>query len=339
MKAATKKTLFNILKNLLFLAIGIVLFMWVYKGYDMSRLWSQLTGFNVWFIMLSIAFSILSNISRTMRWNQLLEPMGYKVNSFNAFLSVQLMYLANLIIPRAGEIARCTVLTKYEDVPFSKLLGTVIIERIADALALFIIAFFAIITQIPTIKAFFINNPESLEKMQSVFSLKNLYYLIALMVAGILAIYVFRKSLKNTKFYVKVIEVLKGVFEGVKTIMKLKRPLLFVAHTLFIYLMWLLMLYVFFVGYPPTQDLGIFSAATVFVMSGLAMIAPVQAGMGAYHFMVASTLVLYGVPLALGKDFAFIIHTATNLYLAIFGLLALGILFFYNKKRKKTAIQ
>lgn len=331
-----KNIILKVLKNLAFLAIGVSLFLWVYKDYDMKALWSQLTNFSIAFILLSIGFSILSNVSRALRWNLLLEPIGYKFNIFNAVLSIQIMYLANLLVPRAGEIVRCTLLSKYEKIPFTKLVGTVIIERVADAIALFVIAFIAITTQIPTISKFFNNNPETLEKVHGIFSLKNLYIAVGAVTLGVVLIYVFRKSLKNTKFYIKILEFIRGMLEGVKTILKLKKPWLFIGHTLFIYLMWLLMLYVFFIGYAPTKELGIFAAITVFVMSGLAMIAPVQAGMGAYHFMVASTLLLYGVSMEHGKDFAFIIHTVTNLYLAVIGIICLGVIFFYNNKRKSV---
>ena len=64
------------------------------------------------------------------------------------------------------------------------------------------------------------------------------------------------------------------------------------------------------------------------------MIAPVQAGIGPYHAMVAGTLYVYGLSFKQGTDFAFIAHTSINLYLAIFGFITFIILIFYNKKRK-----
>ena len=58
------------------------------------------------------------------------------------------------------------------------------------------------------------------------------------------------------------------------------------------------------------------------------MLAPIQGGIGPWHFMVAETLILYGIQREDGLIFALIAHTTTNLIYIVLGGLALLILIF-----------
>lgn len=327
-----KKKVINAAKNLLFFATGILLFWLVYRKVDIDKLIVEIKDYNYWWLIIAFSFSIMSNISRAYRWNMLLAPMNFRANTFNAYLSIQAMYLVNLIFPRAGEVARCTILTKYDKIPFSKLFGTVIIERIVDAVGLMIIAAIIILSQLGIFKTFLLNNTGVGENIVSLFSTRNILWALGAMILLFVVVFVFRNFFRSTKLYQKVAEALNNIMEGIKTISKVKNIYLFIGHTLLIYTMWFLMLYVFFLGYEPTKDLNIFVGMTVTVMSGLAMIAPVQGGIGPWHFMVSQTLLIYGLTLEEGLAFAFIAHTATNLFLIFLGLVSLLILPIYNRK-------
>ena len=336
--ANIKKITFNTIKYIAFVSLGIFLFYLVTKEYKLSELFNLLFNFNKWYLLAVVIFSILSNISRAMRWNMLLEPMGYRVKLFNAFVSINIMYLANFFIPRGGEVARCGVLAKTDDVPFAKLVGTVIIERIADVVMLVVLFFIVLITQSGVISDFFHNNPGSFDKISKLFSTRNIIIGIILIVTITFFFIVFRKKFRNNIIYKKLAGFYRNIVEGVKTIFGLKKPVYFILHTIFIYLMWFCMLFTFFKGFEPTSEFGMLVVISVFVLSSLAMIVPVPAGMGAYHFTVASTLVLYGITFKEGIAFAFISHTAINLYLDLFGLI--GLLYFlylvFLKSRNNT---
>jgi hypothetical protein len=122
--------------------------------------------------------------------------------------------------------------------------------------------------------------------------------------------------------------------EGIQSIMKMENKWKFIGHTLFIFLLWLLMLYAVFLAFGPTSHLPITTGMVVFMMGGLAMLAPVQGGIGPWHFMVYETLFLYGIDKTDGKIFALIAHTSTNLIYLIFGIIALMILPIVNSNRK-----
>lgn len=328
------KKVINILKNIAFLIAGILIMWLVYRDMPLSKLKEDISGFQYGWLALSMVFSILSNVSRAIRWNMLFQPLGYHANTLNAYLSIQFMYLVNLAVPRAGEVARCSVLTKYDKIPFSEAVGTVIIERIVDALGLMLIAFIVLISQLGLFKELVIQNPDIQNNLNSLFSAKLLViFIIGVVVAG-LFILLLRKKVKSSRLVQKLRDILLNVWKGIKAIRKVKNIWAFIGHTLFIYTMWLLMLYAFFLGYGPTRDLNIFNAMTVFVMSGLAMIAPVQGGIGPWHYMVSITLLIYGVNAMDAKSFAFIAHTGSNLMLVLLGLISMILLPVINRKRE-----
>ncbi len=331
-----KKNILKTAQYIAFFAIGVVLFWLVYRNMDMQKFKQELPNISLWWLALSCVFSLLSHISRAIRWNMLIRPLGYNPRTINTFLSVLVMYLTNFIVPRAGELARCTVLGKYEKIPFTKLVGTVVIERATDLIAMVIFAIAIIILQLPIFTKFLAVHPDVSAKLSGIFS--TLHILIVFIVfIGILAIILaFRKKIKNSAFFQKISHFYDNFTEGIRAIGKLEHKWRYIGHTAFIYLMWLLAMYVVFLSYPPTANLSILTGMATFVMSGLAMIAPIQAGMGAWHFMVSATLLIYGIDIDSGRTFALIAHTTTNLFLLVIGVIALIILPAVNRKLNKT---
>ncbi len=348
-----KRRLISISKYILFLAIGIVLFWGVYGDMDLQALKSALSHINYFWIAVSIILSIMSQVSRAIRWNMLITPMGYRPKLFNTFLSVLVLYLVNLFLPRAGEIGRCNVLSKYEKIPFSKLVGTVFVERLADLITLLILALIIIFSQLNKIRMIFdktrINEIVSTfenHKPQNagMFTPKNILIAVGILMVLILVVVEFRKYLKRRReargisLKRKIKEIRYNLVEGIKTISKLENKWYFIAHTLFIFLMWLLMLYVIFLAYEPTKNLSIFVGATTFLMGGLAMLLPIQGGIGPWHIMVILTLSVYNISIEHGQIFALIAHSTTNLIYIFLGLLALLILLVYNNPGKKEPV-
>ena len=65
------------------------------------------------------------------------------------------------------------------------------------------------------------------------------------------------------------------------------------------------------------------------------MIVPVNAGIGAYHFLVASILIGYGIDYETGLFFATILHTSQIVCLALLGLFSSIILFLKIRSNEK----
>jgi len=338
-----RKKLFNIFKYVFFLAIGVFLFWWLYKDEPFGDYLQAFKDLKYGWIVLSILFGFLSQVSRALRWNMLIKPLGYRPKFYNSLLAVYILYLVNLLIPRAGEVFRCTVMTRYEKIPFVKLVGTVFIERMADFIMLAFLAFIIILSQLKVFAGFFNTHPEMKDKLFSILSLRNM--ILVLLAIGIIVLIFFftqryfrKKRHEGNSFAFKLRSVKHSFIEGIKTISKLENKWIFIGHTFFIFLMWLFMLYVVFLAYEPTSHLRLQTGMITFLMGGLAMLAPVQGGIGAWHFMVIETLVIYGIARPEGKVFALIAHATTNLVYLIFGVIAMVLMPLLNAGKKEKEI-
>ncbi len=334
-----KKKILNAVKYLSFLSVGIFIFWWIYKDMNLKELESALRHINYFWIVVSIFFSMLSLISRAMRWNMLIKPMGYQPKLRNTFLSVIIMYMVNLLIPRAGEVARCSILTKYDKVPFTKLVGTVFIERLTDMITMFILAIFIIGSQFGVFKRFLLEHPSMGRNVKHFMTFNNLIWILILFLL-LIGIFLFLIRLfRHASFMGKIRHLKQQFMEGIKSIASMEHKWIYIGHTLFIFLMWLLMMYVIFLAYKPTSHLTIWAGMLTFLMGGLAMLMPVQGGIGPWHFMVYETLILYGISLDHGKIFALIAHTTINLIYLILGVVALVILPILNRKKESDPVE
>lgn len=330
MKQNTLKTL----KFLAFFSIGILLFWLIYKDQDMSRLKSILSNeVNYFWIIVSVFLGLLSHISRTIRWNLMIEPLGHRPRTLNTFLAVLIGYLMNLALPRMGEISRCGVLSRYEKIPFTKLIGTVVLERIIDVLMLLLLLVVVVITQFGQVLEFLNNNPEVQDKLGQIMRSPILPLgLIFLFLVGWLT----RHKIKSSGAVKKLVGLLNQFAEGFKSIKDIKNKGAFVFHSVMIWVLYYLMLYCVFFSFEFTSHLKPLAGLTVFVLGSFGMIAPVQGGIGAWHFMVIEGLSLYGIDKADGQVFALIAHGSTTVMLIVFGLVALLVLPFVNERNDTT---
>lgn len=325
-----KQKIIKVLKFIAFFALGILIFWLVYKDQDVNRIKNVLKNdVNYWWIVVSLVAGLLSHISRTLRWNLMIEPLGKKPRTLNTFLAVMVGYLMNLAFPRMGEISRCGVLARYEKISFTKLVGTVVTERLVDMIMLLILLLIVIVTQFGQMLRFLKNNPEVMDKLSGVFT--SFWFLGGILVL-LAIIWVCRKTIKETKIFKKVVDFLKQFIEGLRSIKDMKNKWKFVFHSVFIWGMYYLMLYVVFFSFGFTENLSAIAGLTTFVLASFGMVAPVQGGIGAWHFMAMEALFLYGVEKSDGKIFALVAHSSMTAMIIIIGLMALMALPFINRR-------
>jgi len=330
---------YRFLKYLLFLGAGVFMFWWVYKDEPIENYGQAFGNLNYFWVTVSILLSILSQLNRAVRWNMLIHPLGYRPKLYNSFLSVIILYFVNLLLPRAGEVFRCTILSRYEKIPFAKLAGTVFVERMADLLTLMLLAVAIMLSQISVFRSFFETHPDVRNNLVNLFSIRNMLFVVMAGGAVVIVFYVLNRYLaagkggQGSSFMQKIRQIRLNFLEGIRSFSGIKSKWAFFGHTVFIFLMWLFMLYVIFLAFEPTSHLSLQTGMITFLMGGLAMLAPVQGGLGAWHFMVYETLFIYGIDKADGKVFALIAHASTNLIYLVLGLLALLVIPFLNPRR------
>ena len=329
-KFILKQKLIKVLRIIAFFALGLVLFWLVYKDQDIDRIKSILKNdVDYLWIWISLILGLLSHMSRTWRWILMIEPLGHKPRFLNTFLSVMVGYLMNLVVPRSGEISRCGVLARYEKISFTKLVGTVVTERIIDVIMLLLLTLIVLGSQFGKILMFLENNPHVKEKLNNLSMNVWTVLILAAVVAGF---YFCRNRIKKSNALAKFHEIMQKFGEGLKTIKNMKNKWAFILHTVFIWLMYYLMLYVVFFSFEFTSGLTAIAALTTFVLGSFGMVAPVQGGIGAWHFMVIQSLIVYGVGKADGVVFAFLAHSTMTGMLIVMGLISLLVLPFINRR-------
>jgi glycosyltransferase 2 family protein len=324
------KKLLNLIKNLAFLAVGILLFWLVYRHENFTDIGQQVSKINYWYIFLAFIVALISHWSRGARWVLLIKPLGYKVSHFNAFLAVMIGYFANIAVPRLGEVSRCMVLNRTNKVGVDKLIGTVVVERLVDMITLLLILVLTLILQFNTIGGFFIDFYHRTVEAHgnssgSLFSTTFLVIVIASILVIVATSILLYNKLKEHRVVQKIIAMISGFKAGFRTILQLENLWLFIFHSFFIWAMYFLLVYICFFALPSTAGLGLTIALAVLCMGSFGFVAPVPGGVGAYHVIVTQTLMLYGLTQQDSSTFALVAHTFQELVIVLIG----GLSFLY----------
>jgi glycosyltransferase 2 family protein len=329
-----KKGIIQTLKFLAFLFIGLLLLWIAFRNVDFKSLADGLRRARYGWLILSLLFATFAYISRARRWVLLIRPMGYIPRFKNTFFAMMTGYLANLALPRIGEISKCVALGKKENIPVDKLIGTVVIERTIDFLSLVTIIVIMLFVDGSTLGPFLIENiynPIHV-RISSIFGFAWIFWII-LFVSGLLILYIIyrnREKLRKIRFFAKIFDTLNGITHGLKTITAIEKKWEFIFHTVFIWLNYLLMTWVVVFTLDSTSHLDLADGIFILVIGGLGMTAPVTSGIGAFHFIVSQGLLLvYGIRLEDGLVYAILSHESQLIYGAI-----LGIYSFYALVRK-----
>lgn len=330
-----RKKIINSLKFLLFLFIGIALLYFAFKDTNLQDLWLDLKHANYNWVILALCLSVLSHLSRAIRWKILIEPLGYTPKTRNVFYAVMIGYLANLAAPRLGEISRCGSLNKTDKIPFDSLIGTVIVERTIDLLTLIILTIIIFFSKINFFGDFITQNvylPLS-GKFQNMFSSTFwTLFLIGIVFISFIIIWFFRESISKLKVFQKLRKIGLGVLDGIKSIYKMKRFSAFIFQTFFMWLMYFLMTWIMVFALPETSSLTAIDGLFLLVIGSFGMAAPVQGGIGAFHWIISRGLTIYGIPYEKGLAFATIIHESQLLMVLILGSISLIIVVLNRKK-------
>jgi hypothetical protein len=261
---------------------------------DKDKVAGVFTRANYFYVFLSLLFCWLSHVSRAIRWRYMLEPMGYKTRLSTSYHAVIVAYFMNLLLPRAGEISRAGVMMRYENVPFEKGFGSILAERIIDVVMLLIITVITLWLQgdkYPEIMNKF-NELKSHYTGTGNNSNAGLYIWIGLSVIAAALIFFY---IKNENFRRRVKAIVKGMLDGLLTIIRLKKRWQFLAHTVFIWLMYLALYWVCFFAIPETSDINYKGMLLGFLAGGLSIVI-VQGGIGIYPVFVAAAISFYVAP-------------------------------------------
>ena len=274
-------------------------------------------------ILISISMAVISHIIRAVRWRVMLIPMNYYPKTINLILSVFISYISNLAIPRSGEVLRATVLSKYENIPFSKGFGTIIIERFIDLIILFIIIIIAMTLNLELINSFL--------KIGE-FNLSMILILLFTLFTLIIFLRIIYKS-KN-QYLIKLKIFLNEFKEGLISAFKIKEKSYFFSLTLLIWVLYIGMFYVMKWCMIETANLSLESLLLGFTIGTLSLTIS-NGGIGIYPYLVSQVFIFYGIKYDTSLSFGWIIWASHTIVVVVLGAISFFILPLFNMKSKR----
>ena len=311
-----QKNMKQFIQVVISLGIATWIFWFLYKDIELAALIDQIKSSNWAWIIFSLMISMIGYLVRSWRWTLLIDPEnGQQVSLTRAYHAVMIGNLVNMLIPRAGEVARCGVLTRTNGVSMGYLFGTVIVERSVDLLCLvstIAVAFFIE-------KDLFLNLASQLVDLQSLGEsiLSNLPIAIGGIATLFLLIWYLSRRFRNHGLSSKIQHFFREILSGLKRIGKLSNPTGFWTSSVLLWIIYFLTMYTISFGIISTANLSPGEVLLVMVMGSIGMIAPVQGGIGTFHALVAFILIQLGISEVDGKIFAAIIH-GTQVVLVLF---------------------
>ena len=336
-----KKKLLNILRYFVFFALTVALMYFAFRNIKPQELWDGIKSANLLWIVAAILVGIFSYVCRAARWQIIIEPIGHKPSFTDTYNATMIGYLANLALPRIGEITRCGVLSKTSKLPFDRLIGTVVVERVFDLIFLLFSVFTAVFIGSEKFGNFLSSNiwqPIS-HGIASLFG-HTVFLIVTLcsVAALVVLVYLFRDRLKNIGTVKKVRSLGKGFVEGIKSAIRMKHRWMFLLYSLLITLSYWMMSYTIVLAIPETaKTLTIVDALFLYILGGFGWLVPAQGGFGSFHLIVATGLGIYGIGFSQGIVFATISHESQVLFMLTLGFVSL-ISVFYKLKKKPEVI-
>lgn len=238
-------------------------------------------------------------------------------------MAVLVAYFSNLGIPRSGEVLRATTIATYEDIPFEKAFGTIVAERMADLIMSLLFVGFALIVQFDTISDLLIN----------MFPKNPLQLIIIGIVSMVILYFLYKKSIHSkNKIIIKIKNFVMGLKDGVASILNMKNKWAFIFHTVFIWIMYLLMFYVVFFAIEETKNASIGAVLTSFV-TGSFTVATTNGGFIAYPIAIEETLALFGLPNEPSQAVGWLMWSAQTILTIVAGALSFFLLPILNQKK------
>lgn len=331
-KPSKKNSFVNILvKIVLPLVLGVLILYFLFRNTDFHKMWEILKDANFGILLFSLIFGALANYIRSFRWKLLITPLGYDPKISNLTLSFFGNYAVNLALPRAGELWRCGMISKEEKIPFGKLLGTLVLDRILDTVTVAVITLLAFCVNMQFFLKYLKGNKAVLDSVLDVVKTPLLYIVIFLFTAITFIIF---KYFGNNKFVKAIKDFCVSMWNDMKSIGKMKQKKSLVLYSAAIYICYFCYFYTTFFAFDFTSNLGFKAGLVAFALSSVSMIVPTNGGMGAWHAAVIAALMLYGVSATSSEAFAFGVFAVQNVWVLLTGFIAIAIFSIKNRKSK-----
>lgn len=315
-----KRIIRDIVKYLLPLLCGVWLFWYVYQKLDIETIFQILkTDVNYFWVILSMVVAVFSHIARALRWRLQLRALHIYPSMRELVNAIFGMYAMNLLFPRLGEVWRCGYLAQRERASFSKVLGSVVSDRLSDTAMLALLTLLVFFMQMRPFRQFLDENPSIEAGVVGTLTSVWLYVGIALCVVAV--VWFFRTN-SQSRFVQRIRGLIANVWAGFASIVTMKGKFWFIFYTLFIWFCYFMQLYLCIFAFPSTSHLTVAAVLLLYVLGSLGMGLPVQGGIGPWHLAVIAGLSYYGITGNEAGAFAFVAHGAQMVLVVLIGIYA-----------------
>ena len=324
-----KSIIFKLLKTVLPLLLGVYLVWYFFSNMDENgkhHFYKAIQEADYSWIILSIALSFIAFLLRAYRWKYMLEPMGYTPSFWNRYHAIMIGYIMNLTIPRAGEATRSAMLLKSDGIPFVKSFGTIIAERAVDFLMLLIVAGITAGIGFENFKLIFLKIQSQFGGKSSPTSNSNTstYIIVSILIIfGAIGVLLFKKpTLRN-----KITGIIKGILEGVFSLLKCKNPIAYSLHTFLIWIIYIIYFGICFFALKSTSNFPVDGILLGFIAGSLGIVFT-NGGIGTFPLLIGLVVELIlgnkePNALAIGNALGMIIWVSQTLVIIILGLISL----------------
>lgn len=327
----------NIKKILKFTFLTALLLFFIYlafKDVDFERLLLELSRTNyIYAVIGMIVGTFLGSYVRAWRWKYLLDPLKPNIKVYSLFPSVMIGYMMNALIPRGGEVARPVLTAQKEGISKASTFGTIVVERIIDMLAMFIVFGFCL---------FFFREKISIAFYPYDIEMISLWSSLAI-IAFVLVVVLMIFNLERTETVIESItkKILPDRFQAKiqKIFISLINGFLFVKHpksyfsifftSALIWICYAVSTYLSFFAFG--MDLTFLDANLILVIMSFAMTLPLPGNSaGSYYLFVKTALVsIYGINPETAIGYAIVCHL-----LGFLGIMVSGFYFSIKENYK-----
>ncbi|HLG04368.1 MAG TPA: lysylphosphatidylglycerol synthase transmembrane domain-containing protein [Bacteroidia bacterium] len=282
------------LQFILFFGLGLGLLWWQFSRFteqQRDEFFFAISNAKYGWMVVAVIIGALAHLSRAIRWQQLLTPLGHNVGLGSRFYAVMIGYLANYGIPRSGEVIRCGILKTSDEVPFSESFGTVVVERIVDSLCLGVVFILILVSQFSELGQLW-SEKIWIPASNKIAAFGANTTAMAMLIGGIIFIvvlfYTFRKKVQSM-IRGRLASFLTGFRDGFLAVRRVPRPGWFIFHSLFIWSCYLFSLYSCLFCFTVTSSVSL-NSALILLLFGTFGVAFTPGGIGAYQVFVTSVL-------------------------------------------------
>lgn len=317
-----------------------LLIWWLFTQINFKEMMALLRhGVDYSWILLMMAITVLSHMVRAVRWGLQLDGVGIRATFLELCVSIFGTYALNLVVPRLGEVWRCIFIARRRRAPFSTVLGTMVGDRVSDAVVVLLLLALMVVVG----HSYFTSFMEHYTLGKKIMDYSTNPWIYAVVAFAVSMTWGFFHFFRKFKFMGKVLGSLHEVWGGFTALFSLRQKWAFTWLTLGIWVCYYSETYVCFMAFPFTRFLfspelsyGLLPGLVVFVFGSMSMAVPSNGGLGAWNIAVMFALTLFGVTNTQGAAFAMLMWSAQTLTLIALGIFCIVVISISDRRLRRV---